>query len=214
MAEALVWSGVQVAVQSALATALPVTAVTKANPGVVTVTGSAPANGTYVYFSQVQGMTQIDGRVVRVISSSGSTFSMEGVDTTNFDTFTGGQVQAITYGTSLAIALSLNGSGGEAEQIDVTTIHDSIRKTKLGAFSQLVYSGTCIWDPSDPGFAALKAASEVKGTRAIRFTFPNGYKVVFAGQIGFIGVPTGSAQGVVETALTITVSGPITNYTT
>jgi hypothetical protein len=61
---------------------------------------------------------------------------------------------------------------------------------------------------------ALKAASEIKGTRAIRLSFPNGYKVVFAGQIGFSGVPTGSAQGVVETALTITVSGPVTNYTT
>jgi hypothetical protein len=214
MAEALVWSGVQVAVQSALAAALPTTAITKANPGVATVTGTAPATGAYVYLSNVQGMTQVDGRVARAINLTSTTYSLEGVDTTNFDTFTSGNSQVITFGTSLAIALSLNGSGGEAEQIDVTTIHDSIRKTKLGAFSQLVYSGTCIWDPSDPGFVALKAASEVKGTRAIRLGFPNGYKVVFAGQIGFSGVPTGSAQGVVETALTITVSGPVTNYTT
>lgn len=215
MAEALVWSGVQVAVQSALATALPVTAITRANPGVVTVTGAAPTTGSFVFLSGVGGMTQVDGRVVRAAAAAGSNFSMEGVDSTNFDVFTsGGTAQAITFGTSLAIALSLNGSGGEAEQIDVTTIHDSIRKTKLGAFSQLVYTGTCIWDPSDAGFIALKAASEIKGTRAIRISFPNGSRVVFAGQIGFSGVPTGSAQGVVETALTITVSGPITNYTT
>jgi hypothetical protein len=214
MAEAIVWSGVQVAVQSALATALPITGITKANPGVVTVTGSAPANGTYVYLSNVVGMTPLDGRVVRVVSSSGSNFSLEGVNTTDFDTFVSGQAQAITFGTSLGIALSMTGSGGEAEKLDVTTVHDAIRKTKLGALSPLEFAGNCLWNPSDPGFVALKNAADLKETRAIRLTFPNGYKTTFAGQVSFSGAPTGSAQGVVETALSITANGLLTNYLT
>jgi hypothetical protein len=214
MAEPQLWSGVTVAVQSALATALPVSAVTKANPGVASYTGTDPTNGDFVYFSDVAGMTEIDQRVVRVanVNAGSDTFELEGINTTAFGTFTSGNASVITFGTTLAIILTQTGAGGEAEQIDVTTIHDRTRKVVLGAFSPLSYTGTCVWDPSDAGFIALKAASEVKGTRALRFTFPNGSIMTFAGQVGFSGLPTGSAQGVVETAFTITARGNLTTY--
>ena len=58
MAKAKLWSGVQVAVQSALATAQTITGVSKANPGVVTFTGTAPTAGAYVAIT-ANGMTQI-----------------------------------------------------------------------------------------------------------------------------------------------------------
>src|SRR5207253_1192166 len=46
-------------------TGLAVTGVTQANPGVLTYTGTDPANGDWVYLSCIGGMTQLNGRWVK-----------------------------------------------------------------------------------------------------------------------------------------------------
>src|SRR6185369_2575360 len=122
------WSNVAVAMQSALATALTVTAITKANPGVVTYTGTDPANGDYVLLT-IQGMFQVNNKVVRVanVNTGGNTFEMEGIDSTSYDTFSSGTAEVITFGTSITTATSMNGSGGDFEFIDTTTIHANQR---------------------------------------------------------------------------------------
>ena len=76
------WSNVQVAIQSALGTALTVSAISKASPGVVTYTGTDPSNGDY-HLLEVQGMTQINNRVVRVANVNGgsNTYEAEGINT-------------------------------------------------------------------------------------------------------------------------------------
>ena len=60
MTTARKWSNVAVAMQSALATAVTITGITKASPGVVTYTGTDPSNGDYVFLS-VSGMHQLTG---------------------------------------------------------------------------------------------------------------------------------------------------------
>lgn len=97
------WSKVAVAIQSALGSALTISAITKANPGVATSAAHGLSNGDVVLIS-AQGMHQVDQRVFRVANVAANTFELEGEDTTNYDTFTSGDAKLITFGTTLATA--------------------------------------------------------------------------------------------------------------
>lgn len=214
MATPTLWSSVDVDMQSTLGSALTISAITQANPGVATSTAHGLANGAYVVLKDIQGMSELDGRVSRVANVATDTFELEGIDTTNFGTFTSGEAFEITYGTSIATVTDLSASGGEFDFIDVTTIHDSIAKQIPGLASAISYSFTNIWDVTDAGLTAMKAASDVKAERAFLFTFQNGQKMVFNGFVGSTNLPVGTAQALVTTPSTITMFGVPTFYQT
>lgn len=211
MATATKWSNIAIAVQSALAAADTITGITKANPGVATSTAHGISNGEIVILS-VQGMHQLDGRVVRAANVAANTFELEGVDTTLFDTFTSGTAEVITFGTSLATATSVSATGGDFDFVDVTTIHDNVKKQIPGLANPATFTFENIWDVSDAGLVALKAASDSQAERAVRFTFANGQKLYFNGYIGCTLLPTGNAQEVVKTSVVITMFGKPTVY--
>lgn len=211
------WSNVAIAMQSALATAVVVTGITKANPGVLSYTdagSSDPANGDYVFLS-IQGMHQLDDRVVRVanVNTASNTFELEGIDTSAFDTFSSGTFQKITFGTSITTATTLNSSGGGFDFIDVTTIHSNARAQMPGLPAAATYTFENIWDVSDGGLLAMKTASEAQAKRAFKFTFGTGGQImVFAGYVGANLLPGGQAQGLVTTPTTITMNGSPSVY--
>ena len=125
MATVTKWSNVAVAMQSALAAADTITGITKASPGVATSTAHGLNNGDYVYLS-INGMHQLNDRVVRVANVAANTFELEGIDTTSFDTFTSGTAEAVTFGTSITTATTVSSDGGGFDLIDTTTIHVSM----------------------------------------------------------------------------------------
>lgn len=211
MATVRKWSNVAVAMQSALASAITITAISKANPGVVTATNTL-VNGDYVYLS-VQGMFQLDGKVVRVSAASGTGFTLEGVDTTAFDTFSSGTAQKITFGTSITTATTMSASGGDFDFIDTTTIHSAVKTQIPGTANPITYSFDNLWDPADAGQIAMKSASDTQSIRAVKLTFGTGGPiVVFAGYVGFTGAPGGQAQDKVVSPAVLTAFGSLTNY--
>lgn len=217
MATVRKWSNVAVAMQSALGAAKTITAIATDNTGVVTVTHDFSA-GDYVVFS-VQGTWQLDGRAFRVLSVSTTvSFVIEdtdgtALDMTDFDAFTSGTVQKITFGTSITTATSMLASGGDFDFIDTSTIHSNVKTQIPGSANPLSYSFDNIWDASDAGQIAMKAASDAQATRAFRFTFGTGGPVmVFNGYCGFTGAPTGSAQDKIVTPAVITAFGSPAYY--
>jgi hypothetical protein len=213
---AKVWSNVAIAVQSALATAVTITGITKANPGVVSwSSGTDPANGNYVLL-KVQGMSQVDYRIARVanLNGAGNTFELEGIDTTLYDTFSSGTFEVVTFGTTLSVVSGLSASGGDFNFIDTTTIHDSVNKQIPGNANATSFNLTCLWDPADAGLIALKSAADAKDLRCVRFSFADGAKYLFAGYVGATLSPTGSAQQRVETPVVFTAYGRPTSYST
>ena len=211
MANITKWSNVAVAVQSALAAADTVTGITKANPGVATAVAHGFLNGDYVVLT-ISGMHQLDSRVVRVANKTNDTFELEGVDTTLFDTFSSGTAELITFGTTLATATSISASGGDFDFIDVTTIHDNVKKQIPGLANSATFTFENIWDVADAGLVALKSASDSQAKRAVRITFANSQKLVFTGYIGASLIPTGSAQEVVKTSVVVTMFGKPSVY--
>ena len=211
MASAKKWSNVAVAMQSAIAADITITNISKASEGVVTATNTL-VNGDYVLLS-VQGMYQLDGRVARVKTVSGSAFTLEGIDTTSFETFTSGKANKITFGTSITTATSLSSSGGDFDFIDTTTIHANAKTQMPGLPNPSTYTFDNIWDVSDAGLIAMKAASDAQAMRAFKFTFGTGGQImVFTGFVGANLLPGGSAQGLVTSPSVVTMFGAPTYY--
>ncbi len=77
-----------------------ITAVTKANPAVVTYTGSDTyANGDRVKIASVAGMTELNNRefVVAGVNTAANTFQLSGVDSTSYTTYTSGGTVSEIY---------------------------------------------------------------------------------------------------------------------
>jgi len=208
MANVSKWSNVAVAIQSALAAAVPINSISKATTGVVGYTGTDPTNGDYLAVT-ANGMFQVDSRVFRAanVNGAGNTVELEGENTTAYDTFTSGSFQVVTFGTSITTLTGLQASGGDFDFIDVTTIHDNVRRQIPGISSPATFTFESLWDVSDAGLIALKQASDAQSKRAIRFTFSNGQKVVFLGYVGATLLPQGNAQDKVTTQVVITMDG-------
>lgn len=208
---AIFWSNVQVSIQSALAAADVITAITNANPGVATSTAHGLIDGDYVFLT-VNGMPALNDRVVRVDNVTANTFELEGIDTTLLGTFTSGSAQAVTFGTNMTTATGVNASGGDPEFADITTIHDNIRKQVPVVTSPMTMTFDSLFDAGDAALVALKAAADALAKRAVRITFASGAKIVFAGYVSASMTPTGSAQEAVKTGVTLTAAGRPTVY--
>lgn len=213
MANVSKWSNVAVAVQSALGSVQTVSAITKAATGVATYVGSDPSVGDFIVLT-ANGMYQVDGRVFRVgtVDTGGNTLQLEGENTTDYETFTSGSFQTVTFGTSLTTLVGLQASGGEPSFISTTTIHDNVARQIPGIPSPITFAFESLWDPQDAGLQALKVASDQAAKRAIRFTFSGGQKVVFNGYVSCTLLPIGNAQDKVTTNVTITLDGRPTTY--
>jgi hypothetical protein len=206
------WSNVQINVQTALGAAKTITGITKANPGVVTSTSHGLANGTYVLLTIV-GMFELDQVVARVANQTTNTFELEGIDTTTYNTFVSGSAYAITFGSSMSTAQGVNVSGGEPEFVDITTVHDNVRKRAPTVVSPMTMSIESFYDPSNAALAQLATATRTKTTRAILLTFANSTKMVGSAFVAAAGVPTGTAQDIVKTPVSLEFQGLPTVYT-
>jgi len=212
MATVRKWSGVAVAMQSALGANKTITAIAVGATATVTATHDFSA-GDYVVFT-VNGMYQINGRVFRVLSVSTTvSFVIEGtgsasLDTTGYSAFTSGTCNKITFGTSITTATSMSASGGDFDFIDTTTIHDLVKTQIPGSANPLSYSFDNLWDAADAGQIAMKTASDAQAQRAFKFTFGTGGPImVFNGYVGYTGAPTGSAQDKVVSPAVVTAFG-------
>jgi len=205
------WSNVAVAMQSALGADITITAISKASEGVVTATNTL-SNGDFITLT-IQGMYQLNDRVARVKTVSGAGFTLEGVDTTLFDTFSSGTANKITFGTSITTATSITSSGGDFDFIDTTTIHGNSKSQIPGLPNPANFSFDNIWDIADAGLLAIKLASDGQAKRSFKFTFGTGGQIMaFNGYVGGNLLPAGQAQGLVTTQTVITMNGSPTYY--
>jgi hypothetical protein len=88
-----------------LETGLAITGITQANPGVLTYTGSDPANGDWMYLSGIVGMTELNSRFVKVanVNAGANTFQLTdihggaNINTTDFTAYASGGTAARVY---------------------------------------------------------------------------------------------------------------------
>jgi hypothetical protein len=210
------WLGVSLTLEAIAtrATAKTISAITKANPGVVTSTSHGYANGDYVILPAISGMKELNGRMVRVANVAANTWEIENVDTTNFTTFTSGSSYKVTLSKSASTFVDVNASGGEAADVGTETIHDTIAKPVPGLKSALKYDLSSIWDPADPALIECKLADDTLSYRGILIGFQSGAKVGFVGYVSCPLAPTGSTGDKVVTPVGVKLLGPTTAWST
>jgi len=74
-----------------------ISAVTKANPGVVTATAHGFADGDEILVTGVVGMVELNNRRFTVANATANTFALSGVDTSGYGTYTSGGSAAKIY---------------------------------------------------------------------------------------------------------------------
>ena len=74
-----------------------ISAITKANPAVVTATSHGYSNGDDVWINSVGGMTEVNGRRYTIANVTTHTFELSGVNSTNYTTYTSGGTAAKVY---------------------------------------------------------------------------------------------------------------------
>lgn len=211
-------ASVAVAMQSAIGTVKTISAISKADPCVVTGTHDF-SNGDYIVL-YIQGMWQLDSRIFRVCNVATTvSFQLEdvsggaGIDSTLFDTFSSGTAQKLTFGTSITTMADVQMTGGEFDKLDTTVIHSNVKSNIPGTANPFQMDFDHLWDILDAGQLALKEASDGQLKRAFKFTFgSNGVIMVFNGYVGHSALPTGNALQVIKTKSSISAQGAPTYY--
>jgi hypothetical protein len=175
------WTNQTVEMQSALGTAVNITAATKATNCQLTAAATPPTNGQRILLTVV-GMRQIHQRVFKVSGVSGNNFNI-GVDSTLFDTFVSGSFQVITFGNAFNSVRDIAGTGGDPVTEDTTTVHDQDDVEAIVSSSPQGYSWTLDWDPTNAALLALNTAFVTRTPRAFRFADPSGTEYMFYGTV-------------------------------
>lgn len=199
-------AGTRIYIQSAIAAAQAVSGISKANPAVVTYSGTDPADTNYIALTNMQGMTELEDSLVKAanVNTTANTFEAEDQDSSNYGTFVSGSMQVVTLATELQVATGFTISGGEQEFAEYTYLWDRIRRKhptqKTGMDVQL----PMIWDPNDAGSQALLAASDATAKRGFKILFPDGLEMLFFGYVGASGLPNAQdANSIMQTTATI-----------
>lgn len=185
---ALVGRNVRIEVSKTEGTAKTVSAVSKAYPGVVSSTAHGLSDGSVGYFSNVVGMTEIDGMAARVDGSVTDAFDIEGVDTTGFGTFTSGSFVPVTAWSTLSRAAGYSLSGGEAERQDDTTLLDTVKQEFNGLLGAQSVSISVKRETVDEEALQLIEAAALSGAYLVfRITLSDGAQRIWRGQPSLAG---------------------------
>ena len=74
-----------------------ITAITKANPAVVTISGHGLSNGNEVFINSVGGMIEVNARYFIVANKTTNTFQLTGINSSAYTTYTSGGTAARVY---------------------------------------------------------------------------------------------------------------------
>jgi Ubiquitin-activating enzyme E1 FCCH domain len=169
------WAGSTIAILTGFHADSPanaITAVTKANPAVVTDAGHNLVDGDVITISGVVGMTELNGGVYTVNVLTSSTFELLGVNSTGYGTWTSGGTYTIGTFSNWCELTSYNRSGGTSPEIAATSICSTAKEFELGlpdfGTTALAYH----FAPQTPIQLAISAAYLAGSTVAVKVVLP------------------------------------------
>ncbi|WP_306393344.1 phage tail tube protein [Telluria beijingensis] len=174
------------AVASAFAAAVSITAITNAAEAVASATNTF-AVGDFVEYTG--GWSAATGRVFRLKAASGTTFTLEGLDTTDTSLFPAGAgtgtVRKITTWVPVTGVVSAEVSGGDGKTVEVPLLDTNMPVMLPDGFTATTVTLTTADDKSLPHHAALKAVSDGVKLTCLRGLIPGGGVLLYAGYCSF-----------------------------
>lgn len=169
--------GTRLYIATLFAGTVATTVVSNAAEAVVTASGHTFVNGDYVEITS--GWGRLHRRTFRVKGVSGTTFVLEGADTTNTDFYpagTGiGSARKVSAWTQITKVLDISPSGGGPRNVSYSYLESDIDYSINDGFEANNSTVTLDADAiGTAGYTALQSLTDVQSDTAIRIVARNG----------------------------------------
>lgn len=167
-----------ISVSTVAGAAKTITAITAANPAVVTSTAHGLANGTIVMITGIVGMTQLNNRAFVVANTATNTFELKGVDATSYTAYSSGGSATPQTMVAVGEVKSMSGFDGQAAEIDTTHLMSAAKEYLQGLqdFGNFTFP---VQRVTDTGQARLKTLKGTQATTAFSVTLSDGTIAAF-----------------------------------
>lgn len=161
-----------------------ITGITKANPAVITATGSDYPEGAVVKPLGIVGMTELNGKLIVVDDPAADHFEAFDFDTTTYGAYgSGGTLSQVDFAEFCELT-GANQQGAAANQVDVSTICSTAKEFEQG----LADTGTLQLDynfaPNSPIQSYFQTANKSGDAIAVKIQFPGqGGTIIMFGTI-------------------------------
>lgn len=163
---------------------IDISAITKANPAVVSATGHGLSDGDVVKITEVVGMTELNGKsfIVNVLSSS--TFELLDTDSSGYTAYSsGGKINPGVFG-NLCELTNYNRQGGSSPEIPATTVCSTAQEVEIGLPDFGTTQLSLNFAPGSTTQAALHDSYLDGSTVAVKVALPNSGGTLV--QLGFV----------------------------
>lgn len=206
-------SNIAFAVATVFATAVSVTAASNAAECVATATNTFAA-GDFVEYTG--GWSKATGRIFRVKSPTASNFVLEGLDTTDLNTFPAGAgtgtVRKITTWTPVPGVISAEVSGGDPKFANVSLLDNDTEISLPDGFTATSIVMTIVDEPGKPHHAALKSISDTQKVTGLRGLLPGGSVLLYSGYMGFNENPSLTKGNVMAVKASFSLQNKVVRY--
>jgi hypothetical protein len=189
---------------------LAISAISQANPAVVTAAGHSAVLGDVVRITDVVGAVQFNNNLYPVDNPLSTTFELAGEDNTMGAAYVSGGVVAEVVFSEFCELTGAAQAGGGADQEEVSTVCSTAKEFEQG----LADAGTLTLDfnfaPLMPVQTTLRAAEASGDDVAVKITLPNdGGIVIMLGTVQTTSFNGAVGQAVWKGNAVIKLSGPI-----
>lgn len=209
-------NGTVFAVSTAMAAAVPITAISNANPAVASST-TPPTDGSIVVLTS--GWPTLSERVVRSDAADAGTFVLEGIDTTNVTRYPAGEgvpgaFMVASDFVNLSQVTTSEKQGGEQQFFTWQYLEDrSGRQRQRPTFKNAKsLTLTLDYDPALAWYEAMIELDADKDPVVLRATLPNGVQLYYLVYPSFDGDPSMTINENMQNTATFSMISDFTRY--
>jgi len=201
-------------VAAAYDAAVTITAISNANPAVVTAAAHGLSDGDVVLITS--GWAKLNGRIARVTDSDTGTFALDGIDTTDTTKYPAGagagSVKPVSTWVQVPQITEVNTSGGEQQFATFGFLEEDDDRQIPTTKSPSSMTLTVADDPAQAFVAIVEAADERRAIEAARLNLVNGSSILYSAYLSITSTPTLARNNIMTRAITMSLAGRATRY--
>lgn len=179
--------GSQIAVMTGFSAESPnavISAITQADPAVVTSTAHGLSDGDVVKLTGIVGMTELNDGLFVVVSSDANSFALADVDSTEYTAYASGGIIDVAELSNFCELTNYNRAGGSKPEENTTSLCSDAQEYELGLRDFGTTSIDFKFAPRTAIQEAIAAFDESGDKMAVKVTLPNSGGVLV--QLGFV----------------------------
>lgn len=176
-------NGAKVHTALELSASVPITAISNANPAVVTATSHGLTAGDYVIVSST--WCELDGKAFRVGVTDVDTFTLIGADTTDTTDYSpgggAGSFQSVESWTEVPCVTETSLTGGEAQWTEVACLQEQSTTRLFNGFSPIDWQMSVTDLDGNPAIERFEAVTKSQELTVTRITLKSGKVKLYPG---------------------------------